>query len=310
MLTFENPIVRGLINLADSMVRDVREGDYIDYQVREFEDTAKEKGYIKLGSGFFSQAWTHPEIKNYAIKLGFKKEDSGAAYAAFCRDNQDLEGIPTIYGLERFSSCYVVLMDKLVSYDKLVRIFRTKQEYHRVADKPVISYPAFMQHFDKLTEIFYSNVNDDSLALFRTASRVRDFFRGIARFDLHEGNVMVDKYGHLVITDPVSFVKTCKKEHHEIKRNPFGIPANVVAHAQDAAMANALAGINLRFKPITFNEFMGNKPFPFQHIIMDELNKCEWNECRKPKIEKGATNAKKPAFLVARDAQQGIKRNR
>ncbi|QDF45983.1 protein kinase [Vibrio phage vB_VpaP_MGD2] len=309
MLTFENPIVRGLINLADSMVRDVREGDYIDYQVRDFEKAAKEQGYVKLGSGFFSQAWTHPDIKNYAIKLGFKKEDSGAAYAAFCRDNQDLEGIPTIYGLERFSSCYVVLMDKLVAYDKLVRIFKAKRAYHREADKPELDYPSFMKQFDKLGDIFYCNGNDESLAIYRTAIRVRDFFKGIAKFDLHEGNVMVDKFGHLVITDPVSFVKTCKQEHHEIKKGAFGIPANV-AHAQDAARANALAGIDLRFKPVSFNEFMGNKPFPFQQVIIDEINNVEWDECRKPKIEKGATNAKKPAFLVARDARQGIKRNR
>ncbi|APU00151.1 kinase [Vibrio phage Vp670] len=310
MLTFENPIVRELINIADSMVRDVREGDYIDYQVRDFEKAAKEKGYVKLGSGFFSQAWTHPEIKKYAIKLGFKKEDSGAAYAAFCRDNQDLEGIPTIYGLERFSSCYVVLMDKLVAYDKLVRIYNAKRRYHAEADKPAIEEPSFMKQFFKLGDIFYCNDNNDSLGIYRTAIRVRDFFRGIAKFDLHEGNVMVDKFGHLVITDPVSFVKTCKKEHHAIKKDAFGVPANI-AHAQDAAMVNAMAGIDLRFKPITFNEFMGNNPFPFQNVIIDELNKVgDWNECRKPKIEKGATKAKKPAFLVARDARQGIKRNR
>lgn len=309
MLTFENPIVRGLINLADSMVRDVREVDYIDYQVRDFEKAAKEQGYVKLGSGFFSQAWTHPEIKKYAIKLGFKKEDSGAAYAAFCRDNQDLEGIPTIYGLERFSSCYVVLMDKLVSYDKLTRIFKTKREYYREAGKTALEYPAFMKQFGKLEEIFYCNDNDESLPIYKTAIRVRDFFRGIAKFDLHSGNVMVDKFGHLVITDPVSFVKTCKQEHHEIKRNVMGVPANI-AHAHAADMAKAMAGIDLQFKPVTFNEFIGNKPFPFQQVIIDELNKCEWNECRKPKIEKGATNAKKPAFLVARDARQGIKRNR
>ncbi|AGZ17777.1 kinase [Vibrio phage phi-A318] len=298
MLTFENPIVRELINLADSMVRDVREGDYIDYQVRDFEKTAKEQGYVKLGSGFFSQAWTHPEIKNYAIKLGFKKEDSGAAYAAFCRDNQDLEGIPTIYGLERFSSCYVVLMDKLVAYDKLTRIFKTKREYYRAAGKTALEYPAFMKQFGKLEEIFYCNDNDESLPIYKTAIRVRDFFRGIAKFDLHSGNVMVDKFGHLVITDPVSFVKTCKQEHHAIKRNPIANPFVLPnhAHAADAAMIA--------------EEIAFRKPFPFQNIIIDELNKCEWNECRKPKIEKGATNSKKPAFLVAHDARQGIKRNK
>lgn len=122
MLTFENPIVQNLINLADKYVTKVKESDYIDRQVQSFEKAAKEAGYIKLGSGFFSQAWSHPEINKYAIKLGFKKEDSGAAYAAFCRDNQEMAGIPVIYGLDRSRSCYVVLMDKLISYDKLDRI--------------------------------------------------------------------------------------------------------------------------------------------------------------------------------------------
>lgn len=134
MLTFENPIVQILINLADKYVTKVNESDYIDWQVTSFERAAKEAGYIKLGSGFFSQAWSHPEINKYAVKLGFKKEDSGAAYAAFCRDNQGMVGIPVIHGLDRFRSCYVVLMDKLISYDKLDRIFNAKQRYYEATD--------------------------------------------------------------------------------------------------------------------------------------------------------------------------------
>jgi hypothetical protein len=40
-------------------------------------------GFKMLGNGHFSAAYSHPLLPNRVIKVGFKKEDSGAAYTAF-----------------------------------------------------------------------------------------------------------------------------------------------------------------------------------------------------------------------------------
>lgn len=149
------------------------------------------------------------------------------------------------------------------------------------------------------------------MPIYRTASRIHAFFKGVATFDLHSGNVMVDKFGQLVITDPVSFVKTCKKEHHELKRN------SQVHMRRGLQIDNRLNHNVIRCSLPSLKQLQWANPFAgamlaksFKQIFCDEAQALEWNECRKPKIEKGATNARKPAFLVARDARQGIKRNR
>ena len=50
--------------------------------------------YEHLGHGFFSAVYSEPEDNSVVYKVGFKKDDSGAAYAAFCRNNQRRAGIP------------------------------------------------------------------------------------------------------------------------------------------------------------------------------------------------------------------------
>ena len=300
MITFENPIVRQLINLADSIVTNVTSCDYVSEQalVKDFEDEARSLGYIKLGAGYFSQAWTHPEIKRYAIKLGFKKEDSGAAYAAYCRNNQGKAGIPVIYGLERFRSCYVVLMDKLIDFGRTYKLYMAKKEYFR-AKGLELERPRFVTEFNAISEIIldsYFRQKDAETALQETAQDIYEYFKGIARFDLHQGNVMLNKYGEVVITDPVSFVKTEKVQHHAdeearaIKVEPFTIPRwnnEFVNHALLKALEE-----------------------PMQGVWIDEVQPLELPKQPKctAKIARGAWGAAKPAFLVQQDARRVFKR--
>lgn len=292
MITFENRYVKQLIELADLLVTNISSNGYVDNQVHSFESEAKALGYVKLGSGYFSQAWSHPEIKDYAIKLGFKKEDSGALYAAYCRDNQGKAGIPTVYGLDRFKSCYVVLMDKLISYDRLYTLYHTKKSYYESANKGAVIKPQAIKDYEHISS-YFSNYRQDlpvDLGVHQTAIDIRSFFQGVAAFDLHDGNIMIDKHGQLIITDPVSFIKTCKKEHHEIKRE-------------------ALANDDLRGR-IFHDEIMQIKPKPIKFdMAMLHDAPLEWKSCKKrtPKIARGAEGAKKPAFLVAKDARNGIK---
>ena len=69
----------------------------------------RDVGFVRLGNGHFSAAYEHALLPGKVIKVGFKKEDSGAAYAAFCRMNQGREGIPTVYDIQRHTGCYTVI---------------------------------------------------------------------------------------------------------------------------------------------------------------------------------------------------------
>ncbi|CAM0027946.1 kinase [Vibrio phage D529] len=294
MITFENRYVKQLIELADLLVTNVSGDGYIDEQVHAFEDEAKALGYIKLGSGYFSQAWAHPDIKDYAIKLGFKKEDSGALYAAYCRDNQGKAGIPTIYGLDRFKSCYVVLMDKLTSYEKLYTLYHTKKSYYEAADKGKVIKPQAIKDYEHIRSYFsnYRLDNPVNSSIHQTALDIRNFFQGVAAFDLHDGNIMIDKYGQLIITDPVSFIKTCKKEHHELKRQTLKIVPKAVFGGRGF-----------------FDDMPQGNPINFDMAMLLHEAPLEWKSCKKrtPKIARGAEGAKKPAFLIAKDARNVIK---
>ena len=76
--------------------------------------------YECLGYGFFSAVYSEPEDNSVVYKVGFKKDDSGAAYAAFCRNNQERAGIPIIHNIEMLpTGQYVVMMERLQSNDEL-----------------------------------------------------------------------------------------------------------------------------------------------------------------------------------------------
>lgn len=155
-------------------------------------------GFTKLGNGHFSAAYRHTMLPNKVIKVGFKKEDSGAAYAAFCRMHQGKQGIPTIHDIQRHAGCYTVVLDELEPLPT---------DYWGDVDD---GHESFLQ-FDMLRDVIgygerRTAFTDNRMAdLYETAIEIRKFFDGIARFDMHSGNAMLDKRGNVIITDPVSF---------------------------------------------------------------------------------------------------------
>lgn len=150
--------------------------------------TVLQKEYIQvLGSGFFSAALSSPLLPGRIIKVGFKKEDSGAAYIAWCRANQGREGVPVVHDIQRHEGCYTVVMDELKPLCRKDRINMDRFMHARTC----------LEGDDTVPET----------TLGETARAIREFFKGVASFDLHDENIMVDKHGNLVITDPVSFSK-------------------------------------------------------------------------------------------------------
>lgn len=149
-------------------------------------------GFEMLGNGHFSAAYSHPLLPNRVIKVGFKKEDSGAAYTAFCRMYQGRAGIPNIYDVQRHAGCYTVVLDVLndcESYDN--------DEHYKYAEiaSDIIDYKS--DAHDGLTGWDGEFVE--------TCKLIRKFFEGIASFDMHSGNIMFSNGDVPYITDPVSF---------------------------------------------------------------------------------------------------------
>lgn len=157
-------------------------------------ELTKDAGFKRLGNGHFSAAYSHPLLPGKVIKVGFKKEDSGAAYTAFCRMHQGRAGIPNIYDVQRHAGCYTVVLDALVESDTWAN-----DEHERYADiaRDVIEYN--------------SKDHDDLYGwdeeFVETCKMIRKFFDGIASFDMHSGNIMFDEDDTPYITDPVSFTQ-------------------------------------------------------------------------------------------------------
>lgn len=176
---------------------------------------AKDAGFNLLGNGHFSAAFKHELLPGRVIKVGFKKEDSGAAYVAFCRMHQGRVGIPNVYHVERHAGCYTVVLDELEPCQR-----RGNDEHDHYADLAfyfVEGEPEPEEHHEK------------DLAFIETCQMIRKFFYGIASFDMHSGNIMFTKDGKPVITDPVSFSA-------DRDREPFSLePEDLLAEIEQIA---------------------------------------------------------------------------
>ena len=173
----------------------------------------RDNGFTFLGAGHFSAAFSHELLPERAIKIGFKKEDSGAAYVAYCRLNQGKAGIPNIYAVSRHAGCYTVVLDLLEGYNDMEDEEETKLSEDYQASKHVITYSWTVERAVSA----YPRANRE---LLESAEGIREFFTGIASFDMHRGNIMVDKSGSLVITDPVSWTKEERLSRNDFKIDP------------------------------------------------------------------------------------------
>lgn len=163
-------------------------------------------GMYRVGNGHFSAVYAHSLLPKMVIKVGFKKEDSGAAYAAFCRANAGMTGLPVIHAIQRTAGCYTVVMDEYHKFD----VYETTEEQ----DELFSMVDQTVKHGDSYGDVLdWGYIEEDTMharQLHATALKIHKFFVGIAEFDMHSGNVMLDSNGRLVITDPVSF--TCEEE--------------------------------------------------------------------------------------------------
>ena len=215
--------------MADIVNHETSDGDDTDHhsdcESQDYWNTlmiyTRDVGFKFLGAGHFSAAFKHDLLPGKVIKVGFKKEDSGAAYAAWCRMNQGRVGVPTIHAIARHAGCYTVVLDEL-------------REYNCAESMMLNAY------YDLASSTLYGrdvDIWDDfSMDLKQTMWDIRAFFKDIASFDLHRGNVMVNNKGELVITDPVSWTNEDK-----VSRDKFQIDADeLIAEIEAAAREEAI----------------------------------------------------------------------
>lgn len=182
-------------------------------------------GFPLLGTGHFSAVYETAGMPGLVIKVGIKQEDSGAMYAAWCRDNQHLAHIPRIIMLRNIDQFYMVVMPKYNEYvgewqDKLGIRMRALLQWDEDDEQRGSSY---YDHYTKQSLAYHLGGS-----LYTTITAIREFFQGIASFDLHSSNYMVDQDGQIVITDPVSF-KRKEEPRASINDKPrlsqcFGFP--------------------------------------------------------------------------------------
>lgn len=177
---------------------------------------AKDAGFNLLGNGHFSAAFKHELLPGRVIKVGFKKEDSGAAYVAFCRMHQGRVGIPNVYHVARHAGCYTVVLDELVPCER-----RENDEHDHYAD---LAYYFVERGYAP------EDQREDDQPFIQTCKEIRKFFHGIASFDMHSGNIMFTKDGKPVITDPVSFSKDREREPFSLEPEELLAEIEQIAH--------------------------------------------------------------------------------
>lgn len=177
---------------------------------------AKDAGFNLLGNGHFSAAFKHEMLPGKVIKVGFKKEDSGAAYVAFCRMHQGRVGIPNVYHVARHAGCYTVVLDELEPCN------RSGNHLHD-------HYADLAFYFVECDSKPEGNHEKD-IAFIETCKMIRKFFHGIASFDMHSGNIMFTKDGKPVITDPVSFSVDRDRESFSLEPEELLAEIEQIAH--------------------------------------------------------------------------------
>nr|CAK6603804.1 serine-threonine kinase [Klebsiella phage vB_Kpn_K43PH164C1] len=177
---------------------------------------AKDAGFNLLGNGHFSAAFKHELLPGKVIKVGFKKEDSGAAYVAFCRMHQGRVGIPNVYHVARHAGCYTVVLDELVPCER-----HENDEHDHYAE---LAYYFVESDYEPEDQC------EDDQPFIQTCKEIRKFFHGIASFDMHSGNIMFTKDGKPVITDPVSFSQDREREPFSLEPEELLAEIEQIAH--------------------------------------------------------------------------------
>lgn len=196
------------------------------------------ESFEEIGNGYFSRVFAHPEDKNKCIKVSINPEDGGVIYAYWCMTPKirGKKGIPQVYQIIQIPvDDFTITFIELERYPYTLSDYIDQgNEYHGIA----YGVNKFLKNplCDVMTDIeddLYPNTFFEHIAhdyeYMDTLTSIRNFFNikvsmnqemwikaklfkiEESIFDVHTDNIMIDKNGDLIFTDPLSIVKTTPK---------------------------------------------------------------------------------------------------
>jgi len=165
----------------------------------------------ELGAGNYGSAWAHSDLPGYVVKVcGRVDGDSYPAWAYYCAANPAV-GLPE-YEFPTFSMDNAVFMVMMPEYTSAQELgydnsqFTPEQLADWVTVERVLGYgykPGALAQWNQRTNE-YEPWNPEQTEFLTTLLRAAEFFGGKCQWDIHAGNVMIDKRnGQLVVTDPI-----------------------------------------------------------------------------------------------------------
>jgi hypothetical protein len=146
-------------------------------------------GWTIGGSGYFSAVFYKGGL---AIKISLRAaSDAAMDYLFWCKDHQGLPGIPMVHAMKQMEYTYCVLMDRLEAVSHLLN--PQDDSYDEFVDAEYQEIKAAINTGERGQYFHTAN----------TALAIRREFERFAHFDMHRGNLMQDRDGKLVITDPL-----------------------------------------------------------------------------------------------------------
>lgn len=137
-----------------------------------------------LGCGYFSTVWAIPGEPFKVLKISHRETDACRHYMRWVFDTPH-PSAPKIHSIEYHGDFMCVVMDK----------------YRRHPD-----FPMFTRTNVPGAAVLVGNKRaNPSLGYEVLCEKIRKNFGGY-KFDLHSENVMVNRKGEVIITDPVSFI--------------------------------------------------------------------------------------------------------
>lgn len=146
-------------------------------------------GWNLSGSGYFSVAFHKGGL---ALKIGLRPADDLAlTYLHWCTDNGDLAGVPTVYALGEGERAYAAVMDRYSSVA------------HELDEESALYDPHLYSEFEQV-RMAVEHGKSGNYPVSHTGAYIHREFRGQGNFDITVDNVMVDRNGRMVITDPIA----------------------------------------------------------------------------------------------------------
>lgn len=159
---------------------------YYGVEASKVDNLLESLGFDVLGNGCFSTVFTHKSFPGYVVKLVRGcRDEANITYLAWARANPSPH-VPNVHHLKRYKTCQVAVLDLMTSI--------VDEDGEGCGPK----YDEFMDSGAEWPKAHHKH------PLAKVAYSIKEFFNDIARWDLHSGNVMVDKSGQLVITDPIT----------------------------------------------------------------------------------------------------------